>query len=138
MSTKTLSPDLEYYVGKLQPQYDSEGQAKIGRMLDEHGIPFFYKQATMVCDNGHRTIWRPDFTLPTYNAAVIEYSPNGACSAGAGSESDLARQNNIAALFLNDSDLACPDWQKRLYDWLEEMYQQPFAQRNSRNPQDRY
>jgi hypothetical protein len=138
MNTRTPSPDLEYYVGKLHPQYESEGQVKIGRMLDEYGIPFFYKQATMVCDNGRRTIWRPDFTLPTYNNAVIQYCPNGEGSPGPGAESDLASRNSIAALFLKGSDLVGPDWQKRLYDRLEEIYQQPFAQRCSRTPQGRY
>ena len=138
MSTKTLSPDLEYYIGKLQPQYESDGQAKIGRMLDQYGIAFFYKQATLICDNGRRTILRPDFTLPTYNNAVIEYSPNDHCTAGAGSKSDVYRQNNVAALFLDRSDLAKPDWQQRLYDRLEEMYHQPFAQRDSRNAQAPY
>jgi len=136
MSTKTLGPDLEYYIGKLQPQYESVDQAKIGRMLDQYGIPFFYKQATLVQDNGHRTIWRPDFTLPTYNNAVIEYSQNNGRAAS--SKSDLAKQNNIAALFLNQSDLAKPDWQQRLYDRLEQMYHQPFAQRDGRDPQGRY
>jgi hypothetical protein len=138
MSTITPSPDLEYYLGKLQPQYESEGQAKIGRMLDEYGISFFYKQATMVLDNGRRTIWRPDFTLPTYNNAVIEYCADGCGSASARGKSDLARRNNIAALFLNGSDLVGPDWQKRLYDRLGELYNEPFTQRISRNPQDRY
>jgi hypothetical protein len=138
MSTRTPSADLEYYLGKLQPQYDSEGQAMIGRMLDEYGIPFFYKQATMVFDNGHRTIWRPDFTLPTYNNAVIQYCPSNNGSPIATSKSDLAKGNNIAALFLNGSDLVGPDWQKRLYDRLEELYHEPFTQRISRNPQDRF
>jgi hypothetical protein len=136
MSTKTLSSDLEYYIGKLQPQYESEDQAKIGHMLDQYGIPFFYRQATMISDNGRRTIWRPDFTLPTYNNAVIEYNSNDAHPAG--SKSDLAKQNNIAALFLNQSDLAKPDWQQCLYDRLEQMYHQPFAQRDRRNPRSRY
>ena len=138
MRTEIPSRGLEYYLGKLQPQYESKGQAKIGRMLDEYGIPFFYKQATMVCDNGRRTIWRPDFTLPTYNNAVIQYCQNGEGWPNTGSRSDLARRNNIAALFLKDSDLTGPDWQKRLYDRLEELYHQPFAQRNSLNRQDRY
>ena len=138
MTTETPSRDLEYYLGKLQPPYESEGQANIGRMLDEYGIPFFYKQATMVLDNGHRTIWRPDFTLPTYNNAVIEYHPNGEGCPNVGNKSDLARRNNIAALFLNESDLVGPDWQKRLYDRLEELYHEPFTQRISRNTQGRY
>ena len=136
MTIGTLSPDLEYYICRLQPQYESEGQARIGRMLDEYGIPFFYKQATLISDNGRRTVWRPDFTLPTYNNAVIEYSQNDGRAAS--SKSDLAKRNNIAALFLNGSDLAKPDWQQRLYDRLEEMYHQPFAQRHSRNPQCLY
>ena len=138
MSTKTLSPDLEYYIGKLQPQYESKGQEMIARMLDQYGIPFFYKQATLICDKGRRKIWRPDFTLPTYNNAVIEYNPNNRCTDSAGSKSDVYRQNNVAALFLDRSDLAKPDWQQRLYDRLEEMYRQPFAQRDSRNAQARY
>ena len=138
MSTKTLSLDLEYYIGKLQPQYESDSQAEIGRMLDQYGIAFFYKQATLICDNSQRTIWRPDFTLPTYNNAVIEYSPNDHRTDSAGSKSDLYRQNNVAALFLDRSDLAKPDWQRRLYDKLEEMYRQPFAQRESRNAQAHY
>jgi len=138
MSTETLSPDLEYYIGKLQSQYESAGQEKIGRMLDKYGIPFFYKQATLICDNGRRKVWRPDFTLPTYNNVVIEYNPNDRRTDGAGDKSDVYRQNNLAALFLDRSDLAKPDWQQRLYDKLEEMYRQPFAQRDSTNAQGRY
>lgn len=138
MSIKTLSLDLEYYLGKLQPQYESAGQAKIGQMLDQYGIPFFYKQATLISKNGRRTIWRPDFTLPTYNNAVIEYNPDDRRTASAGSKSNVYRQNNVAALFLDRSDLAKPDWQQRLYDKLEEMYHQPFAQRDGRNAQAHY
>ena len=136
MSTKILSPDLEYFLGKLQPPYESQGQAKIGRMLDQYGIPFFYKQATLIFDNGRRTVWRPDFTLPTYNNAVIEYSQNDGRAAS--SKSDLAKRNNIAALILKPSNLAGPDWQQRLYDRLEQIYHQPFAQRHNRSSQGGY
>ena len=138
MNTKTLNQDLEYYIGKLQPQYESAGQEKIGRMLDQYGIPFFYKQATLMCDNGRRKICRPDFTLPTYNNAVIEYNPNDRGTDSDGSKSDVYRHNNVAALFLVRSDLAKPDWQQRLYDRLEEIYHQPFARRDSRSDQGRY
>ena len=74
MSTKPLSSDLEYYIGKLQPQYGSAGQAKIGRMLDTYHIPFFYKEPLLVWEDGQRKLRRPDFTLPTYNNTVIEYT----------------------------------------------------------------
>lgn len=109
MTPKTLSPDLEYYVGRLEPPYESQGEAMIGRMLDEYGIPFFYKQATLIFDNGRRTIWRPDFTLPTYNNAVIQYHQSDGRASRI--HNDLARQNDIAALFLKSSGLAGPDWQ---------------------------
>ena len=138
MTTKPLSPDLEYYIGKLQPQYESAGQAKIGRMLDQYGIPFFYKQATLICDNGRRKIWRPDFTLPTYNNVVIDYSPNNGHTADARSKSDVYRQNSIAALFLEQSDLAGPDWQQRLYDQLEKIYRHPLASLSDKSPQSQH
>jgi hypothetical protein len=127
MSTPTLSPDLEYYIGKLRPQYESAGQAEIGQMLDAYGIPFFYKQATLICDNGRRKVWRPDFTLPTYNNLVIEYNPDNNHTADTSSRSNVYRQNSIAALFLEQSDLAKPDWQQRLYDQLEKRYRHPLA-----------
>ncbi len=134
MSTKTLSPDLEYYVGKLQPQYDSATQAQIGRMLDQYGISFFYKQPMLICDNGERKVWRPDFTLPTYNNAVIEYDSKSDRAIDAGERSIREytyRQNGIGAIFLDRFDLARPDWQKRLYDQLEEIYHKPLAYRGN-------
>ena len=126
---KTNTPDLEYYIGKLQPQYQTAGQAKIGRMLDEYGIPFFYKQATLICQNSHREIWHPDFTLPTYDNMVIEYNANGTCGPDEYVRQNVYRRNNIAVLFLGRSDLAKSDWQQRLYDRLHELYSQPFANR---------
>ena len=134
MTTNTISPDLEYYIGKLQPQYESAGQAEIGRMLDQYGIPFFYQQPILVCNNGQRQVWRPDFTLPTYNNAVIEYDSIHAATADSRQRSIkeyLYRQNGIAALFLKPSDLARPEWQQQLYDRLEELYHRLPAYRDS-------
>ena len=123
MKTKAPSPDLEYYLGKLQPEYESAGQAEIGRMLDDYQIQFFYKEPHLVWENGERQIKRPDFTLPTYNNTVIEYitSPDQATE----QNKDLYRQNRISALFLEESDLAVPNWQQKLYDRLEDIYHQP-------------
>ncbi len=123
MKTKAPSPDLEYYLGKLQPEYESAGQVEIGRMLDDYQIPFFYKEPHLVWENGERQIKRPDFTLPTYNNTVIEYitSPDQATE----QNKDLYRQNRISALFLEESDLAVPNWQQKLYDRLEDIYHQP-------------
>jgi hypothetical protein len=94
-------------------------------MLDQYGIPFFYKQPLLVWEDGQRTVRRPDFTLPTYNNAVIEHCPHHAPTAG--QTKNLYRQNNIAAVFLDESDLAAPNWQRHLYERLEEIYRQPTA-----------
>ena len=130
MRTETPSPNLDYYIGRPEPPYDSAGQAEIGHMLDRYGIPFFYKQPVLICQNGHRTIWRPDFILPTYNSLVIEYDStrHGAFDAASRhTRRDSYRLNGIAALFLEPSHLAQPDWQQRLYDQLEQSYHEPLA-----------
>lgn len=130
MTTTTSRPDLEHYRGKLQPQYESKAQADIGHMLDEYLIPFFYKGPLLVCENGWRKIRRPDFTLPTYNNLVIEYSASDSQVEDAKesrAQDKVYRDNGIAALFLGPKDLAEPGWQQRLYDRLEEIYHQPRA-----------
>ena len=130
MTTQPSIPDLDYYVDRLQPPYNSAGQAEIGRMLDQYGIPFFYQQPALICEKGRRTIWRPDFTLPTYNSLVVEYDSarHGAFEASSRrTRSEVYRLNGIAALFLEPSDLARPNWQQGLYDRLEESYRQPLA-----------
>ena len=130
MNTRTASSDLEYYLGKLQPPYDSPQQAQIGRMLDEYGIPFFYKQPLLICEHGRRTLRRPDFTLPTYNNTVIQYDIASQGTFDGGNHrrtSETYRLNGIAALFLEPSDLARSDWQQRLYDRLEKIHRQPLT-----------
>jgi len=123
MNTKTSEKNIEYYMGKLEPQYESKAQAEIGQMLNEYGIPFFYKEPLLVWENGERRIKRPDFTLPTYNNTVIEYTPFP--DEAAKRDSRIYKENRIAALFLKDSDLTGPDWQQKLYEKLEERYHQP-------------
>lgn len=117
-------------MGKLQSPYESRGQADIGCMLDQYLIPFFYKGPLLICQNGQRKVRRPDFTLPTYNNLVIEYSAtdNKAEDAKKSRAQDTVyRDNGIAALFLGAKDLAGPNWQQRLYERMEEIYHQPTA-----------
>ncbi len=121
----TSRGSLERYVGRLQPQYHTDRHAQIGQMLDNYGIPFFYRQPILICADGRRRIQRPDFTLPTYNNAVIEYDPDTDRNPTLAARDIIYRRNGIAALFLQPSDLAKRHWQERLYDRLEEMYRQP-------------
>jgi len=39
---------LEDMLTELDPPYESKEELKIGRTLDQYGIPFFYKQAMIV------------------------------------------------------------------------------------------
>ena len=116
-------------MGKLEPAYESAGQTEVAQMLDEYRIPFFYKQPTLIRDHGRRTILRPDFTLPTFDNMVIEYSADNTKSAGSAIRGDVYSQNGIASLFLDDSDLAKPHWRQQFYERLQGLYSQPLAQR---------
>ena len=132
MIAGTISENLDYYMGKLEPAYESAGQREIARMLDEYRIHFFYKQPMLIRDHGRRTIWRPDFTLPTFGNMVIEYGADRTQPSGRATKGDVYSQNGIAALFLDDSDLARPNWRQQLYDRLQELYSQPLARRCNR------
>jgi hypothetical protein len=108
----------------LAPQYESKAHTEIGQMLNEYGIPFFYREPLLVQENRRRRIRRADFILPTYNNVLIEYilHPNQAERS-----KDIYRENNITALFLDEQDLAEPNWKHRLYENLEEIYHQPIS-----------
>ena len=122
MNTHTVKRDLEYYMGRLEPDYESKDHSQIASMLDQYGIPFYYKQPLLLWGNQRRTIVRPDFTLPTYNNAVIDYASKPKNNAGA---AKLYAENNIVSIVLSDRDLAKPKWQDLLYDKLEDLYHQP-------------
>ena len=140
MTANPLAQNLDDYIGRVRPAYESAGQAEIGRMLDRYGIPFFYRQPTLICEDGRRTIWRPDFTLPTYNNIVIEHDP-APRRALAGNNHDSRREiyrlNGIEALLLGPPHLARPNWQQRLYERLEQRYRQPLAYLRDRPPSRR-
>ena len=55
----------------------SDAETRIGRALDRYDVPFFYRQPRLIYDQGQHDIWRPTYTLPTYDALVVEYAdPN--------------------------------------------------------------
>ena len=125
MNTKTSDRDLEYYLSGPKPEYESKGQEMIGHMLDEYHVAFNYKEPYLVWEKRQRRIRRPDFTLPTYNNALIEYISNP--DQATDRSKSIYRENNIAALFLDEQDLAEPNWKQQLYEKLEEIYHQPMG-----------
>jgi hypothetical protein len=104
---------LEDRLAPDEPPYKSRGEAQVGRLLDRYGIPFFYEQPRLVMDRGRHRIWRPDFTLPSYDSLIVEYAgmpdlPD--YMAGIRHKQQVYRTNEIPALFLYPADLRGPSW----------------------------
>jgi hypothetical protein len=115
---------LEEELDILDPPYQTNQELKIGRVLDQYGIPFFYKQPTVVMDpqTKQNEIWKPSFTLPQYGCSVIEYIANA-------QEQDRIiqtyRYNMIPAAVLGPTDLDKSYWQKDLYQRIEKDLKMP-------------
>jgi hypothetical protein len=64
----TIKPQasLEDRIDDNKP-YKSREDKSIADALTQYGIPFFYKQPTLVVENGKRMLEYVDFFLPTYN-----------------------------------------------------------------------
>lgn len=108
----------------LDPPYESVEDRKIGRMLDQYGIPFFYRQPTVVFQDGRNEICKPAFTLSNYGGLVVDYVPGAEQLQGqeALTKEQVYRYNQIAAVVLGPPDLDKPNWDKDLYAELEQLY----------------
>lgn len=106
----------------LEPPYRSSGEAQVGRVLDRYGIPFFYRQPTLIYEEGRHRVWLPDFTLPSYNGVVVEYAgakdiPGYRPSTSHRSSTYAA--NGIPAVFVQPEELDDLSWPESFLDWLE-------------------
>lgn len=119
MNTQPLDPKLEERLRELDPPYELEEQRQIGRILDYKGVPFFYRQATLVYDKGRHEIWRPDFTLPSYGGSVIEYAGN-VDKQESEHKQQVYRANEIPAVFMYPNDLADPKLAEQLFQLMYE------------------
>ncbi|UCD53326.1 MAG: hypothetical protein JSW27_11890 [Phycisphaerales bacterium] len=90
-------------------------------MLDSYGIPFYYKQPTLVVENGRRCIEYVDFFLPTYAGLSIDYfaDPRGHAYQR---KTRVYSENQVPAALLTKRDISGKNWQQRLYSRLERMY----------------
>ena len=110
---------LEDRLGPDEPPYRSRGEAQVGRLLDRHGIPFFYEQAVLVYDRGSHRIWHPDFTLPTYGGLIVEYAgmPDiPEYMAGIRHKERVYRANEIPVAFIYPDDLKGLHWPKQILE----------------------
>jgi hypothetical protein len=122
LKSETKEQKLEDMLTELDPPYESKEELKIGRMLDQYGIPFFYEQATIIYDQGKNEIWKPAFTLYPYGGLVIDYVPG----TGQNQKDELLRKeqiyryNQIPAVLLGPRDLTQPNWEVLLYEKIKQ------------------
>ena len=130
MKNENQDQELEDLLTELDPPYESKDELKIGRLLDQYGIPFFYKQATIIYDQGKNQIWYPTFSIPAYNGAVIDYIaiPETEDYQGQTQQRrEIYEQNQIPAVLITAQDLKKPAWQEQLYKKLEQIYHPPLV-----------
>lgn len=126
MKNQAKDEKLEDIVTDLDPPYETMEDLKVGRLLDQYGIPFFYQQATIVYDQGKNEMWYPTFTLLTYDGLVIDCVRDGA----QGPQNTMPQRkqvydrNQIPAVVLNPEDLNKPNWGRLLYDKVRQTYRQ--------------
>jgi len=126
--TVNANPALEdRLVGPDYP-YESKEESAIAKMLKDYGIPFLYKQPTLVIENGKRMIEYADFFLPTYNGVAIDYIIESN-SAIYRRKKNVYQDNQIPAILTSRKGLHKPDWQKHLYKTLQKLYHNRSAYR---------
>ena len=120
MKNEIKDEQLDKKLTELDPPYESKEELMIGRLLDQYGIPFFYRQPTIVYNQGRNEILKPTFTLLSYGGLVIDYVPDTGNDLS--NQIDIRKQiyhyNQIPATVLGPPDLDKPNWQKTLYDKL--------------------
>ena len=124
MKDQAKDEKLEDMVTDLDPPYETIEDLRIGRLLDQYGIPFFYRQATVVYDRGKNQIWYPTFTLVPYDGLVIDCVRDS----GRGPHDPIQQRkqayghNQIPAVVLNPADMKQPNWGRRLYGQIQQAY----------------
>ena len=118
---RSINPIPDFKSVDRQPSYKSEAERSIADMLSSYGIPFYYKQATLVVDNGRRCIEYVDFFLPTYAGLSIDYfaDPRGHAYQR---KTRVYGENQVPAALLTKQDISGRDWQQQLHARLERMY----------------
>lgn len=125
MKTINSGPVLEDRLVSVEYPYESKEESSIAKMLGTYGIPFFYKQPTLVIENGKRCIEYADFFLPTYNGLAIDYIIESN-SAIYRRKKNVYQDNQIPAVLVTRRDMAKSDWQKKLYNRLQRTYHPKF------------
>ena len=119
MISQKEDKSLKDQLGELDPPYESANELKIGRLLDNYGIPFFYKQPMIIYNQGHNEIWKPSFTLPHQGWVVIDYIDDPRKSV-LEERLNVYNYNQVPATVLGPPDLDKPNFQQHIYEKLED------------------
>ncbi|MFC1761155.1 hypothetical protein ACFL6U_03645 [Planctomycetota bacterium] len=125
---KKQNDELADLLGELDPPYESLEEIRIGKVLDRYGVPFFYKQPSIIYNEGKNEIWKPSFTMYSYGGAVVDYiaSTGENPQARIFSKDRIYKYNQVPAVLLGPKDLEKPNWDIDLYEKLEQVYRQTF------------
>ena len=127
---RIITPALEDRVGRPRHRFESREKAAIADMLNSYGIPFFYKQPTLINDNGQKTIEYVDFFLPTYNGLALDYVVDAKSKIYLRKE-QIYTQNQMQAVLVTRRDFYDKSWQSTLYKKLERLYNRRPVYRSS-------
>ena len=131
MRTIDASPALENRLVGPDYPYESKEESSIAKMLKTYGIPFLYKQPTLVIENGKRMIEYADFFLPTYNGLAIDYIIESN-SAIFRRKKNVYQDNQIPAVLISRKYMQRSDWQKKLFNRLQNIYRNRSVYRQPR------
>ncbi|MFC1761795.1 hypothetical protein ACFL6U_06915 [Planctomycetota bacterium] len=125
---KNQNDELADLLGELDPPYESLEELRIGKVLDRYGVPFFYKQPSIIYNEGKNEIWKPSFTMYSYGGAVVDYVADKCDNPGERilSKDRIYKYNQVPAVLLGPKDLEKPKWDRDLYEKLEQVYRQAF------------
>lgn len=117
--------NLEKTIENNLPQID---EAKIADALESYGIPFFYKEPTIVYDKGDNKLIYPAFSLPSYGA-VIDYAKDS-YGEKYKYQKQLYEINQMPSIIVTPDYLKNPTWQRQLYDQLNNITGQSSSYQN--------
>ena len=124
MENSNQPTEIADLVTGLEPPYASPAERQIGELLDQYGIPFFYRQPTIIYHDRRNELWKPTFTLPRYGGVVIDYRDTWDPKA-INQRLQIYRYNQIPATVLGPRHLDQPNWQPVLYQNIQDLLQRP-------------
>ena len=108
---------LEEAIEDIRQIIDTKPESAIGSVLDAYGIPFYYKEPTIVYEQGENKLIYPAFTIPDYGPAIVDYMKESYGDKYK-YKKELYEQNQMPVVLITPEYLKNPVWQQQLYQQL--------------------